>query len=85
MLTRSTPPSSSTPRLRIPSRWQQHGESPRRAARAQGRALDLRLPAVDFQADGERTGKYQLNGEELKTNAKGESIISYVDYAIAIG
>lgn len=41
-------------------------------------------PAADFQADGERTGKYQLNGEELKTNAKGESIISYADYAIAI-
>ncbi|MCF2562302.1 NAD(P)-dependent oxidoreductase [Bifidobacterium boum] len=41
-------------------------------------------PAADFQADGERTDKYQLNGEELKTNAKGESIISYADYAIAI-
>lgn len=41
-------------------------------------------PAADFQADGERTGKYQLNGEELKTNAKGESIISYADYAIAV-
>ena len=41
-------------------------------------------PAADFQADGERTGKYQLNGEELKTNTKGESIISYADYAIAI-
>ncbi len=41
-------------------------------------------PAADFQADGEHTGKYQLNGEELKTNAEGESIISYADYAIAI-
>ncbi len=41
-------------------------------------------PAADFQADGERTGKYILAGEELTVNAKGESIISYADYAIAL-
>lgn len=41
-------------------------------------------PAADFQADGERTGKYILAGEELTVNAKGESIISYTDYAIAL-
>ena len=41
-------------------------------------------PAGDFQADGERTGKYILGGEELKLNSKGESIISYADYAIAM-
>lgn len=41
-------------------------------------------PAADFQADGERTGKYILAGEELKLNDRGESIISYADYAIAI-
>jgi len=41
-------------------------------------------PAGDFQADGERTGKYILAGEELKLNAAGESIISYADYAIAM-
>ncbi|MDD6462240.1 MAG: NAD(P)-dependent oxidoreductase [Bifidobacteriaceae bacterium] len=41
-------------------------------------------PAADFQADGERTGKYIVNGEELTPNAKGESIISYADYAIAV-
>lgn len=64
-------------------------------AAAQGKALDeLRLrndvkwtfvsPAGDFQADGERTGEYILAGEELTLNDKGESIISYADYAIAI-
>jgi len=64
-------------------------------ASAQGRALDeLRQrndvkwtfisPAGDFQADGERTGKYILAGEELTLNSKGESIISYADYAIAM-
>ena len=41
-------------------------------------------PAGDFQADGERTGHYILGGEELTLNTKGESIISYADYAMAM-
>lgn len=41
-------------------------------------------PAADFQAEGERTGKYLLGGEELTLNSRGESIISYADYAIAM-
>lgn len=41
-------------------------------------------PAGDFQAEGERSGKNILGGEELTLNAKGESIISYADYAIAM-
>ena len=41
-------------------------------------------PAGDFQAEGERTGKYILGGEELTLNSKGESIVSYADYAIAM-
>ena len=64
-------------------------------AAAQGKALEeLRersdvkwtfiSPAGDFQADGECTGKYILAGEELTLNSKGESIISYADYAIAM-
>ncbi len=64
-------------------------------ARAQGKALEeLRQrsdvkwtfvsPACDFQAEGERTGKYLLGGEEVTLNARGESIISYADYAIAM-
>ena len=64
-------------------------------ATAQSKALDeLRKrddvnwtflsPAGDFQADGEKTGKYILAGEELKLNSKGESIISYADYAVAM-
>lgn len=64
-------------------------------AAAQGKALEeLRLrndvkwtfisPAGDFQAEGERTGGYILAGEELTLNDKGESIISYADYAIAM-
>ena len=41
-------------------------------------------PAADFRADGERSGKYIKGGEELPLNSKGESIISYADYAIAM-
>jgi putative NADH-flavin reductase len=41
-------------------------------------------PAADFQAEGERAGAYRLAGEELTLNSKGESTISYADYAIAV-
>lgn len=41
-------------------------------------------PAGDFRADGARTGKYLPGGEEYFVNAKGESVISYADYAIAM-
>lgn len=41
-------------------------------------------PAADFQADGEKTGKYILAGEYFTLNDKGESVISYADYAIAM-
>lgn len=41
-------------------------------------------PAGDFQAEGEKTGEYILGGEELTLNERGESIISYADYAVAM-
>ena len=41
-------------------------------------------PAGDFQAEGKRTSAYILGGEELTLNARGESVISYADYAIAM-
>lgn len=41
-------------------------------------------PAGDFQADGTKTGNYILGGEELTLNAKGESVMSYADYAVAM-
>lgn len=41
-------------------------------------------PAGDFQAEGVRTNKYILGGEELTLNSKGESVISYADYAVAM-
>ena len=41
-------------------------------------------PAADFKAEAERTEKYILSGEELTLNKKGQSVISYADYAIAM-
>lgn len=41
-------------------------------------------PAMAFIADGVKTGKYLQAGEVFTTNSKGESIISYADYAVAL-
>ena len=41
-------------------------------------------PAIVFLPDGKRTGTYKLGGEELIFDEKGESTISYADYAIAM-
>lgn len=41
-------------------------------------------PAEDFQADGAKTRKYILGGEELTLTARGESVISYADYSAAM-
>ena len=41
-------------------------------------------PAADFQSDGEKTGRYILAGEDFTLNDKGESVISYADYAVAM-
>lgn len=41
-------------------------------------------PAGDFQADAPKTGNWIWGGEELTLNSKGESIISYADYAAAL-
>ena len=40
-------------------------------------------PSADFQADGKKTGQYNIGHDELLFNSKGESSISYADYAIA--
>ena len=41
-------------------------------------------PAGDYDANGARTGKYVLGGDNLILNSKNESYISYADLAIAI-
>lgn len=41
-------------------------------------------PAGDYDADGARTGKYVLGGDNMILNSQNESYISYADLAIAI-
>lgn len=64
-------------------------------SRGQGKSLDeLRKrndvkwtyisPAAEFDPEGKRTGSYVLAGEEFTVNEKGESYISYADYAVAL-
>lgn len=41
-------------------------------------------PAGDYDANGARTGKYVLGGDNLILNSKSESYISYADLALAV-
>ena len=41
-------------------------------------------PAADFRDTGEKTGDYLVAGEVFTLNSKGESIISYADFALAL-
>lgn len=41
-------------------------------------------PAQNFDPEGKRTGRYQKGKDHVIYNSKGESYISYADYAIAV-
>jgi len=41
-------------------------------------------PAAIFDPEGARTGEYILAGEEFTVNDRGESVVSYADYALAM-
>lgn len=41
-------------------------------------------PPKNFDEKGKRTGKYLLRGDEFTLNDKGESYISYADFAVAL-
>ncbi|WKA56017.1 NAD(P)-dependent oxidoreductase [Planococcus shixiaomingii] len=41
-------------------------------------------PSAVFDATGKRTGSYKAGKDQLLVNSKGESYISYGDYAIAV-
>lgn len=41
-------------------------------------------PSAVFNAEGKRTGSYKTGKDHLLVNSKGESYISYADYAIAV-
>ena len=40
-------------------------------------------PAGDFQPERKKSG-YILGGEELTLNSRGESVLGYYDYAVAL-
>ena len=41
-------------------------------------------PSAFFDPEGKRTGKYIMGKDNLLVNAKGESYVSYADYAVAL-
>ena len=41
-------------------------------------------PAAFFNPEGKRTGSYQKGKDNLIVNSKGDSYVSYADYAIAV-
>lgn len=41
-------------------------------------------PSAFFSPEGKRTGSYQLGRDHLLVNSKGDSYVSYADYAIAV-
>ena len=41
-------------------------------------------PSAEFDPEGQRTGTYTSGKDQLLVNSKGNSYISYADYAIAI-
>ncbi|WP_136608584.1 NAD(P)-dependent oxidoreductase [Paenibacillus dokdonensis] len=51
---------------------------------AEGITWTFLSPSVFFDHEGKRTGSYQTGKDHLLTNSKGESYISYADYAIAV-
>lgn len=61
-----------------------HGEGLKYLRESKGLDWTYISPACNFVFEGERTGEYRLGGEELILNSKGESVISYADYALAL-
>jgi putative NADH-flavin reductase len=41
-------------------------------------------PAAFFNPEGKRTGSYQKGKDNLIVNSKGDSYVSYADFAIAV-
>lgn len=51
---------------------------------SEGIAWTFLSPSAFFDPAGKRTGSYKAGKDQLLTNSKGESYISYADYAIAV-
>lgn len=51
---------------------------------AEGITWTFISPSVEFDFEGKHTGTYTLGKDQLLFNSKGNSYISYADFAIAI-
>lgn len=51
---------------------------------AEGITWTFVSPQANFDAEGPRTGSYEKGKDNLLVNSKGNSYVSYADYAIAI-
>lgn len=51
---------------------------------AEGITWTFISPSAEFDFEGKRTGTYTLGKDQLLFNSKGNSYISYADFAIAI-
>ena len=75
-------------RGRFPGRIQaaglSYGKSPGRSSDQKRCEMDLHQPCWGFSARRSKNWKIYSGREELVRNAKGESVISYADYAIAV-
>jgi len=60
------------------------GENLKDLQQSEGLDWTFISPAAFFDPAGKRTGSYQLGKDQLILNAKGDSYISYADYAIAL-
>ncbi|MFJ5964477.1 MULTISPECIES: NAD(P)-dependent oxidoreductase [unclassified Bacillus (in: firmicutes)] len=62
----------------------QQGENLKDLQKTEGLKWTFLSPAAFFDAEGKRTGAYVKGKDHLIVNSKGDSYVSYADYAIAL-
>ncbi|OLP65320.1 hypothetical protein BACPU_18560 [Bacillus pumilus] len=62
----------------------QQGENLNDLQKTDGLQWTFLSPAAFFDAEGKRTGSYQKGKDHFMVNSKGDSYVSYADYAIAL-
>ncbi|PCK19854.1 hypothetical protein CEY02_16065 [Bacillus pumilus] len=71
------------PKEYIPTASQQ-GENLKDLQKTEGLKWTFLSPAAFFDSEGNRTGSYVKGKDHLIVNSKGDSYVSYADYAIAL-
>lgn len=62
----------------------QQGENLKDLQQTEGLKWTFLSPAAFFDPEGKRTGSYVKGKDQLIVNSKGDSYVSYADYAIAL-